>query len=46
MTIIGFVAGSLVQLIPENAMGTSIIGFGMTLFGFVGMYVITKKAEG
>ena len=46
MTIIGFVAGSLVQLIPENAMGTSLVGLGITLLGFVGMYVLTKKAEG
>ena len=46
MTIIGFVAGSLVQLIPDNPTGTSLVGPGITLLGFVGMYVLTRKAEG
>lgn len=46
MAIIGFVAGSLVQLIPRGQMEVSIMGIGIVIAGFVGMYILTKKAQG
>lgn len=46
MAIIGFVAGSLIQLIPRGQMEMPVVGIGITVLGFVGMYMLTKKAEG
>lgn len=46
MAIIGFVAGSLIQLIPGEQMEMPIVGIGIAVVGFVGMCMLTKKAEG
>ncbi len=44
MAIVGFVAGSLVQLIPRGQVEMPLWGGVIAVFGFVGMYWITKRA--
>ncbi|MBQ9984342.1 MAG: DUF368 domain-containing protein [Lachnospiraceae bacterium] len=43
MAIIGFVAGSLVQLIPRTQMEMPAMGILIAIIGFVGMYGLTRK---
>lgn len=43
MAIIGFVAGSLMQLIPEEPV--PFVGVSMVLVGFGGMYILTQRVE-
>lgn len=45
MAIIGFVAGSLIQLIPSGKVEMPIVGALIAAVGFVGMYVLTKRAK-
>lgn len=44
MAIIGFVAGSLIQLIPKGQVEMPVVGVLIAVIGFVGMYALTKRA--
>lgn len=44
MAIVGFVAGSLIQLIPRGSVEMPVAGIGITVLGFVVMYALTRKA--
>ncbi len=43
MAIIGFVAGSLIQLIPSEPIEMPVVGIFIAIIGFVGMYLITRR---
>jgi len=45
MAIVGFVSGSLIQLIPSGNMGMPVVGAFIAVLGFIGMYWLTKKVE-
>ena len=44
MAIIGFVASSLVNLIPTESLEMPVMGIGLAIAGFLGMYMLSKKA--
>ena len=44
MAIIGFVAGSLINLIPTDTQGVPLVGIVLAIVGFAGMYMLSKKA--
>lgn len=43
MAIVGFVAGSLIQLIPSEQIQMPVVGVFIAVLGFVGMYLITRR---
>lgn len=43
MVIVGFIAGSLIQLIPSGQIEMPVVGLLIAIVGFVGMYMITKR---
>lgn len=43
MAIVGFVAGSLIQLIPSEQIEMPVVGVFIAVIGFVGMYMITRR---
>ncbi len=43
MAIVGFVAGSLIQLIPRGQIEKPVVGAFIAVIGFVGMYVLTRR---
>jgi len=45
MVIVGFVAGSLIQLIPSEQIEMPVVGVFIAIIGFVGMYALTKRIE-
>lgn len=45
MAIVGFVSGSLIQLIPSEQIEMPVVGILIAFGGFVGMYMITKRVE-